>query len=192
MGEHFKTYDMDDVWNIVFPADVAVGPDLKVGAGKAITKNLFTEYANINIKDVTASNEWYHSYTDNKADDRSGQMHTNLLWMYHFLKNNIEPVMLTRLIQKHDKFPDMQQGGTILFALLMCELLFTTTEAAVKNLAEQMKNYKINKVPGKDVKAIAAAVLSTSRRIWYSKQWHSKWRWPWWGPWISILYCKKF
>jgi hypothetical protein len=63
----------------------------------------------------------------------------------------------------------MQQGGTLLFALLMRELLFTM-EAAVKNLAEQMKNYKINKVPGEDVKAIAAAVLSASRRIWYSKK----------------------
>jgi hypothetical protein len=169
MGEHFKTYDMDDVWNIVFPTDVAAGPNLKVEAGKAVTKNLFMEYANIDIKDVAASNEWYHSYTDNDSDDRSNQMHTNLLWMYQFLKNNVEPVMLTRLIQKHDRFPDMQQGGTLLFALLMRELLFTT-EAAFKNLAEQMKNYKINKVPGEDVKAIAAAVLSTSRRIWYSKK----------------------
>jgi hypothetical protein len=95
MGEHFKTYDMDDVWNIVFPTDVSMGPDLKVEAGKAVTKNLFTEYANIDIKDVAASNEWYHSYTDNDADDRSGQMHTNLLWTYQFLKNNVEPVMLT-------------------------------------------------------------------------------------------------
>jgi hypothetical protein len=161
MGEHFKTYDMDDVPNIVFPTDVAAGPDLKVEAGKAITKNLF--------KDVAASNEWYHSYTDNDADDRSGQMHMNLLWTYQFLKNNVEPVMLTRLIQKHDKFPDMQQGGLLLFALLMRELLFMT-EAAINNLAEQMKNYKINKVPGEDVKATAAAVLSASRRIWYSKK----------------------
>jgi hypothetical protein len=54
----------------------------------------------------------------------------------------------------------MQQGGTLLFTLLMRQLLFTT-EAAVKNLAEQMKNYKINKVPGEDI-------LSASRRIWYS------------------------
>jgi hypothetical protein len=63
----------------------------------------------------------------------------------------------------------MQQGGMLLFALLMRELLFTT-ETAVKNLAEQMKNYKINKVPGKDVKAIVAAVLSASRHISYSKK----------------------
>jgi hypothetical protein len=140
MGEHFQTYDMDDVWNIVFPTEVAANSGLKIDmAGKAITKNLFTEYANIDIKDVAASNEWYHLYTDNDADNRSSQMHTNLLWTYQFLKNNVEPVMVTRLIQKHDKFPDMQQGGTILFALLMRELLFTT-EAAVKNLAEQMKN----------------------------------------------------
>jgi hypothetical protein len=62
MGEHFKTYDMDDVWNIVYPMDVAVGPDLETDkAGQApITKNLFMEYANIDIKDVPASNEWYH------------------------------------------------------------------------------------------------------------------------------------
>jgi hypothetical protein len=52
MGECFKTYDMDDVWNIVYPTDVAVGPDLETDeAGKAITKNLFTEDANIDIKE---------------------------------------------------------------------------------------------------------------------------------------------
>jgi hypothetical protein len=96
MGEHFKTYDMEDVWNIVFPTEVAANSGLKIDvAGKAITKNLFTEYANIDIKDVAASNEWYHLYTDNDTDNRSSQMHTNLLWMYQFLKNNIEPVMLT-------------------------------------------------------------------------------------------------
>jgi hypothetical protein len=39
----------------------------------------------------------------------------------------------------------------------------------VHTLKDQIQKYKINKVPGEDIKKISSVILSVVKRIWYSK-----------------------
>ena len=126
--------------------------------------DLLTDYANVSVAQVATSNQFYHLWTDNAVD----QMHTNLNWSYYLLKNNIDPLLMSRLQPKYDAFPVSQRGGPLLFALLMAELLYTN-ESAVQTLKDQIEKYKINKVPGEDIKKISSVILSVAKRIWYSK-----------------------
>ena len=112
--------------------------------------DLLTDYANVSVAQVATSNQFYHLWTDNAVD----QMHTNLNWSYYLLKNNIDPLLMSRLQPKYDAFPVSQRGGPLLFALLMAELLYTN-ESAVQTLKDQIEKYKINKVPGEDIKKIS-------------------------------------
>jgi hypothetical protein len=95
-------------------------------------------------------------------------MHTNLNWSYYLLKNNIDPLLMSRLQSKYDAFTPSQRGGPLLFALLMAELLYTN-ESAVHTLKDQIQKYKINKVPREDIKKISSVILLVAKRIWYSK-----------------------
>jgi hypothetical protein len=162
--ERLIAYDMDDVFNLVKPIDVSNVPTLTEAAGTVVTTNLIEQYSNIRVADVALSNRFYHTWTD----DAVCQFHTNLNWSYHALKQNIDPTLMSRLQPKYDAFPSEERGGPLLFILLMNELMFTT-ESAIKELREQVEKYKINKVPGEDIKKVAGVLLAVSKRIWYSK-----------------------
>jgi hypothetical protein len=161
--ETCQNHDFLDVFSIVTPTSSG-GLLTDASGARVITADLLQEYTSISIAAVAQSNRWYHEFTDNTTD----QFHTNLQWSYHFLKNNIDPGLLSSLQQSHDKFDPKERGGPLLFALLMQELLFTS-ESSVIALKEQLRSYKINTVAGENIKFVSAVILSVCRRIWYSK-----------------------
>jgi hypothetical protein len=122
--------------------------------------DLLSDYANVSVAQVAASNQFYHTWTDNAVD----QMHTNLNWSYYLLKNNIDPLLMSRLQPKYDAFTPAQGGGPLLFTLLMAKLLYTN-ESAVHTLKDQIQKYKINKVPGEDIKKISSVILLVAKHI---------------------------
>jgi hypothetical protein len=162
--ERLEAYDMVDVFTLVHPVNAAIQVDLEMDGREAATHKLLTEYARLDVAQVAASNQWYHNWTE----DAATQMHTNLNWSYHFLKNNIEATLMARLQPKYEAFETSQRGGPLLFMLLMQELLYTN-ESAVSAMKDQVEKYKISKVAGENVKNIAAILLSVSKRIWYSR-----------------------
>jgi hypothetical protein len=163
--ENAEMYDFADVFKIVFPltnGDLAMENVGGVDIPKV--RNLFIDYTRLSPAEVAASNRWYHQYTD----DSTNQMHQNLQWSLHSLKNNIDPTFLMRLNQLHERYNPTDRGGPLLFVLVMNELLYTN-EASITALVKQVKDYKINKIGGENIKNVTAILLSVSRRIWYSK-----------------------
>jgi len=166
--ENAEMYDFADVFQIVFPtANGDLATENVGGADIPKVRNLFIDYTRLSPTEVAASNRWYHQYTDDSAN----QMHQNLQWSLHSLKNNIDPVFLMRLNQVYERYDTLEHGGPLLFVLVMNELLFTN-EASITALAKQVKEYKIYNVGGENIKNVAAILLSVSRRIWYSKSHH--------------------
>lgn len=168
--EHCQTFDMADVFTILVPtvdmADIAADPSLKTDAtGALVTHNLFTEYTTVTPNEVAKHCRWLHTWTDDSVD----QMHANLQWSYHFLKHNIEPQLMSRLQQHYEKYDPLEQGGPLLFSLLLTELLYTN-ETSIKAITSQIEKYKISTLPGENVKVASAILLSVSRRIWFSKE----------------------
>ena len=180
--EHMQAYDIADVFTLVLPVDVTADADLQMeneldanGDPKqdangnniqtAKTKDLLSSYASIDIATIANSNTWYHKYTN----DHQLQFHTNLDWSYHVLKANIEPSLMSQLQAKYDKFPPLQQGGPLLFGLLMKSLLHTN-DSVVRTLTDQIKKYKISSHSGEDIDAITPILLSASQRIWHAKK----------------------
>ena len=149
--ERNEAYDILDVFNIVYPNQ----NDLKQESGEVVTTHLLEGYASISVAEVASSNHWFHEWTDDDKD----QFHTNLNWSYHVLKNNIDPVLMARLQSKYDHFTTLEQGGPLLFILLMNELLFTN-ESAIRTLKDQIEKCKISKVAGEDIRKITSIVLS--------------------------------
>ena len=165
-----KLFDYADVFNIVFPIQGSTTGDLEEEVdenGTTITKtrDLFRFYTQLTPSEVAKSCQWYHEYTDDGQD----RLHENLMWSFHSLENNTDPSFFHALNQIYQKYDEVQRGGPLLFVLVMNELLFTN-ESSISALAKQIKDYKINKIPGENIKNIASIMLSVSRRIWYSKK----------------------
>jgi hypothetical protein len=139
--ECMKELDVDDVLNVVFPD--STGNLRRDSSGKIKFVNLFADYAKIEVKDVVLSNEWYHECSDNTIS----QSHISLQWSYSFFNINIDHDLMTRLRGQHDYFKPSQQGGPLLFILLLRDIL-SLSESAADDLHDQVSLLQIDQVPG--------------------------------------------
>jgi hypothetical protein len=133
---------MIDVFQVIFP-DANGNLELtSKGAPRAV--NLFNHFSELDVGQVASSNYWYHTYTNDKVDQSS----TNLDWSYTFLTNNIEASLLGVLSETYNRFPEEQQGGPLLFMLLMKELFFVANQTA-RTLHSQLQRFRLIAFPVK-------------------------------------------
>jgi hypothetical protein len=114
--KHLKDLDMLDVFHIVFP-DAAGNLETDT-FGNPRVMNLFTHFTELEVGEVAASDRWYSTFTDDQVDQSS----TNLDWSYSFFAHNIEGGLLGILTERYNRFTEEEQGGPLLYMLLMREL----------------------------------------------------------------------
>jgi hypothetical protein len=162
--KHLQCFDMLDVFQIVFP-DANGILEMDSTGTTARSVSLFTHFTELEVGQVAASNRWYNTFTNDAVD----QAATNLDWSYTFFSNNIEAGLLGILSERYNRYPEEEQGGPLLYMLLMKELFFVAKQTA-KTLHAQLKRYRIDKIPGENIKNVSTIVMSVSRRIWFSKK----------------------
>jgi hypothetical protein len=155
---HFEHYDVADVFSIVFPD--SNGNLAKDSQGNVKTVNLFSHFTDLSVKEVAASNRWYSEYTDDSQD----QFHTNLEWTRAYFVNNFDPGLYSSISDHHKRHSKEEQGGPLLFIfmLLMHDLFFVAQKTA-STLHSLLKKFRINTVPGENIKTITSTVTSISR-----------------------------
>jgi hypothetical protein len=122
--------------------------------------NLFSHFTDLSVKEVAASNRWYSEYTDDSQD----QFHTNLEWTRAYFVNNFDPGLYSSISDHHKRHSKEEQGGPLLFIfmLLMHDLFFVAQKTA-STLHSLLKKFRINTVPGENIKTITSTVTSISR-----------------------------
>jgi hypothetical protein len=156
--EHLANYTVDDVFTIVRPDDVTNTSSISDDVA-----DLFTDYATIDISTVALSCEWYRRWTHPNAGYSLDQD-----WSYAALKANIDTELMTALQQQYDKFPEIQRGGPLLFALLMKSILHTN-DSTVKVLTDQIKKFTLKSQPGEDVDRATATLRAVTNHIYHAK-----------------------
>jgi hypothetical protein len=159
---HFEHHDIADVFNVVLPD--SSGNLERNSSGAVKTSHLFYNFTEVSVAQVAASNRWYSEYTDDARD----QFHTNLEWSRVYFANNVDSGLYTIINDNHRRHAQEEQGGPLLFMLLMQELFFIAQKTAT-SLHSMLKKFRIDAVPGENIKSVSATLMSISRRIWYSK-----------------------
>ena len=145
-------YDMHDVFTIVTPD--GTGPDLKTDAPP---KDLYTYYGELSEEDVAASNEWYSTWP------RKSWYRENLMLTAKQLEASMKNLW-TKVYERYKRYKTEQQGGPLLFVIMM-KLLVTHTEQATKTLVDTVENLKISKVRGENVSKIVSLILGAHERL---------------------------
>ncbi len=108
------TYDMHDVFLVVYPKD---GTEANM---VDYTKDLYTEYADISIKDVARSNKWYRTWMDEA-------WFVQILQLTHsFFQNNMYDKLWMKVSETHESFKAGEKGGPLFFILVINHLLSDT------------------------------------------------------------------
>jgi hypothetical protein len=143
-------YDMQDVFNIVFPQS----------DGKTIDKykDLYTDYATITIEQVTKSNRWYRTWPSAPTFEE------NLKLMYRLMQNNVTDSLYDKVYETYCQYPVEEQGGPLFFIIMM-NLLLSNSEAAAESLIKRVRDLRIDAIQGENIDKAVSWLRAALHRL---------------------------
>jgi hypothetical protein len=151
-------YDMDDVFQIVFP-------ETQGSSHLRHTKivDLYTSYEKVTIEEVAQSNEWYRLWVE------TDHQRENLLLTYKQLENSMSAKLFDKCFEKYEAFPDNQKGGPLLFVIMMKELV-TNSEQATTYLKKMLSTMKIRDLQGENVSRATSLIRGVYKHLYFVNQ----------------------
>ncbi|KAL3919461.1 MAG: hypothetical protein SGILL_003742, partial [Bacillariaceae sp.] len=154
MRDNFQKFDLVEVFNLVKPVDVEHSADLY-----SERLNLFNDYHTITLADVTASNTWFHYWTD--PDDL---MHEDLEWTFRYFFHNVDADLYNKVREAYDQYSPDKQGGPLFLWHLM-NTVSTNSEATINSIVSKVRKFSIKDQPGEDILQITSMLRNNIRRI---------------------------
>ena len=148
-------YDTHDVFVIVTPD--GTGPTLSTDVKKQ-PRDLYSYYSDMTEEQVAVSNRWYSTWP------KKSWYRENLMLTAKQLEVSMKNPLWTKVYERYKRFKTEEQGGPLLFIIMM-KLLVTHTEQATKTLVDTVENLKISKVRGENVSKIVSRILGAHERL---------------------------
>jgi hypothetical protein len=150
---HCIKYDLYGVFNIVDAKNPATDSKFDSPLG-----NLFTSYSTISEDAVARSNEWYRRWAVNE------EYETDLRLSMDFLQSNTSESLWEKSLEAHNQYPSVQQGGPLIFVIIMKKIQ-NDTEDAVRYLQESVKKMKLTNFDGENVERAVSLLRGAERRF---------------------------
>ena len=140
-----QQYGMCEVFTAVFP--------LSEGSRTLEDKHLdlYTQYDEITEEEVAASCEWYNKWTAKEY------YRDNLTLTFKHLENNMTHRLFDKCFERYDTYPPIQQGGPLLFVIMM-KTLVSSSEEATQHLKDMVKNLKSADFKGENVLRVVSLI----------------------------------
>ena len=152
--KHFTQYDLINVFTIV-KYDDAKRQDI------IDTKDLLLNHSSATTTEVARSNKWYSTMI---GGDLATCFRQNLSLTEAFLMNNMEEGLKHRCLEQYMAYDQLEQGGPLLYKIMMDHLQFNT-DAAGKALVTMLEKMKLNEIEGENVDKIVGLVRTTVQRL---------------------------
>ena len=152
-----QQYDMCDVFTVIFP--------LSEGSRTLEDKylDLYTQYDEITEEEVAASCEWYNKWTAKEY------CHDNLMLTFKHLENNMTHKLFDKCFERYDTYPPIQQGGPLLFVIMM-KTLISSSKEATQHLKDMVKNLKIADFKGENVLRVVSLIRGAYKHLKWIKR----------------------
>ena len=151
---HLRDHDMHDVIeNIVVPIDLR-----NSSATKNVMFNLFDDHRRLDASMVAASNAWYNLWVDEKF------ISDNMTYTFTFLQNNTSEALWNLCLEDYEEYHPVSKGGPLVF-FLVPRRLQNSSESAMQNLREQVKNLKIRDIPGENVDVACSLIKAAHNAL---------------------------
>ena len=152
MKASHQQYNMCDMSTVVFP--LSEGP--RTLEDKSL--DLYTQYDEITEEEVAASCEWYNKWTAKEY------YHDNITLTFKHLENNMTHKLFDKCFERYDTYPPIQQGGPLLFIIMM-KMLVSSSEEATQHLKDMVKNLKIADFKGENVLQVVSLIRGAYKRL---------------------------
>ena len=169
--QQHRLYDMADVFTIVFPM-VAGGKTLETteitnNMGDAVRVpnmvDLYAQYDELTEEDVARSCEWYNKWT------ARNYYRDDLTLTYRHLENNMTYKLFNKTFKRYKAYPILQQGGPLLFIIMM-KTLISSSDEATDYLKSMVKQLKITDFKGEYVPRVVSLLRAVYKRLRWIKK----------------------
>jgi hypothetical protein len=152
--EHFIQYGVVNVFTVIVFDENDMQNIIE-------THDILTNHSTVTMQQVAASNEWYGTMVEGDLGTGCRQ---NLTLSATFLMNNMEEGLKHRCVEIYMSFKPSEQGGPLLYKIMM-DHLQCNTDAAGKALVTMLKKMKLNEIEGENVDKIVGLVRTTVQRL---------------------------
>jgi hypothetical protein len=122
------------------------------------TRNLYTDYSEVTVEEVAASNRWYRQWG---ADPWHSE---NLYLTALYFQNNTTDLLWRMTYDKYSQYNQLERGGPLFFHIMLSKLLSNTEESA-KHLETRVKDFKITDVVGEDIDKVISLLRGAMIRL---------------------------
>jgi hypothetical protein len=108
------------------------------------TRDLFKDYAIMTPDEVAWSNKWYRTWTAEIWFEQ------NLRLSFDFLENHCSEELWDKIMDKYNRYSEVEKGGPLFFVITMSKLI-SNTEEAYDALSKRIRDFKISNLQGENV-----------------------------------------
>ena len=145
---HLVNYDIIDVCNIVEP-ETNFLESMEIRG----VHNLLADHSQLTPPMVAISNFFYNTCVDQEY------IGDNMSLLFQFLKNNTDEDLWTKCLEDYQAFHPLQQGGPLMFILIL-KRIRDSSESAVLRVRASLEKLKIKNLEGEDVD-MAVSLIKT-------------------------------
>ena len=162
---------MADVFTIVFPT-ISGGKTLETteitnDMGETVrvpkTVGLYAQYDDLTEEDIAHSCEWYNKWM------AKSYYCNDLTLTYCHLENNMTYKLFNKTFECYEAYPILQQGGPLLFIIMM-KTLISSSDEATDYLKSMVKQLKITDFKGKYVPRVVSLLCTIHKRLRWIKK----------------------
>jgi hypothetical protein len=146
---HMQNYDILDVFTIVVPTNVLKSPLLT-----DYYFDLLRDYAKLDDNIVANSCAWYNMWVQEEY------VQENMAHTYTLLQNNTTESLWNKCLEEYEEYAPSQQGGPLMFFLII-----RRSETAIEHLKKQIKNLKLQDLPGENVDTAVSLIKTTYQAL---------------------------
>jgi Zinc knuckle len=156
MGEHFKRFDLQDVFYIVKTKLDPDGTTIQQDTSKE-PLYLVDDYSKISIQEIRESIRFFRVY---------GQIYhiENLEWSELFLKGSCDDVLRKKVMEYLINVPDIEKGGPLFYKVMMM-IIVSNTEEAIRTLTLKVSTFKITSIQGENISIAVSQLRGAYRRL---------------------------
>lgn len=157
LKSELQSYNMLDVFTIII---LEKGKESDVANLKQV--NILEDFPQVTVNEVAESNWWYRTMV--KGDTSRKYISQNLTvsdWRIH---NDTEEDLLHSILDVYNAYEDDQQGGPLLFKLVIDKIQMTT-ERAIDHLIVLIKNVKATDYTGENIATVVSLIRNAVKRV---------------------------
>ena len=163
-----RRHDIDDVWSIIFPVDIAAGPSLELDpvSGGPRKMSLYKEYVNLTQLQVATSCYWYRMWP---SQSTCPYFQDNLRLGFEFMEKHTDLRLHQKVMETYSKYDSVYQGGPLYFKILI-DLLVTNTEHMAESIIANITNFRISSLQGENVSTAVSMLKANCESLYHIKR----------------------